>query len=231
MKIPAAIRLVIPVLLLFAGCRTTDELKEYNPKTDPEIGFINGRLVPRKCGDLAISPKVRTHRVFTLPSFSYVGVKVDLGKMDLDPKLLEPVTETLIALSWGRQDLCLSVKQRATGPSEEHYQQAWDKYMQNTKKLSQFALIALSYRPAAAQPGKAKPASTSKKLAKTEPATKKLVDAVGKWLESYGERVPARAPASAASTAESPETQSEKLKRLRHELIHRPAKSDSEVGL
>src|SRR5881392_389118 len=119
MKPPVQIVLALVLPVLLTAC--PDEVSKYDPSKDPDIGFINNRAVPRNCTRMGADINPQTHRVFTLPSLSFMSVKVDLGKMDLDPKQVQPVTESLIALSWGRADACLNVKQRASGPSQEEY--------------------------------------------------------------------------------------------------------------
>jgi hypothetical protein len=238
MKPPVIFALVIP---LFLTACPPDEVQTYDPRKDPDIAFINSRAVPRNCSRMAADINPQTHRVFTLPSFSFMSVKVDLGKMDLDPKQVQPVTESLIALSWGRADLCLNVKQRASGPSQDEYQKAWDSYIANTQKLSQFALIALTFRPAAVQTGPPKtPAAEANKTPKPatdqQSTTKGLVDALAKWLAAYGktETTPAAKTKGARVAATgAPETGSReaRLKMLSRELIQRPARHDSDVGL
>jgi len=237
MKPPIQPLLAILFLLLLTGC--PDEVSKYDKNKDPDIGFINNRAVPRNCSRMSADVNPQTHRVFTLPSFSFMSVKVDLGKMDLDPKQVQPVTESLIALSWGRADLCLNVKQRASGSSEEEYQKAWDTYVANTAKLSQFALIALKYKPAAVQTGEKKPTGTDKTPtpASEQSTTKGIVDAIQKWLEAYGKTktTPAGGKTKGAKGVAMEPQQAERprgnLRLLSRELIQRPVQHDSAVGL
>lgn len=228
MKPPVQFLLAILSLLSLTGC--PDEVSGYDQNKDPDIGFINNRAVPRSCTRMAADINPQIHRVFTLPSLSFMNVKVDLGKMDLDPKQVQPVTESLIALSWARADLCLNVKQRASGSSQDEYQKAWDAYMANTAKLSQFALIALKYRPNAVQTGEKKPTGTDKTPTPAPDATKGLIDAIQKWLAAYGktETKPAKGVAMAPMQAKGSRAH---LRTLSRELMQRPLQHDSDVGL